>query len=64
LLSTPNSFASSYTRTFATSLPHSARTTRTIGAGWGTSSGRRQILLFIAAFSSSAHHNRILLSRR
>jgi hypothetical protein len=41
LLSTPNSFASSYTRTFATALPHSARTGRAIGAGWGTSSGRR-----------------------
>jgi len=32
LLSTPNSFASSYTRTFATSLPHSARTARAIAA--------------------------------
>jgi len=34
-----------------------------IGPARARSSGRRQILLFIAAFSSGAHHNRILLSR-
>ena len=64
LLSTPNSFASSYTRTFATALPLLGPDHRTIGPTRARSSGRRQILLFIAAFSSGAHHNRILLSRR
>ena len=33
-------------------------------AGPGACSGRRQTLLFIAAFSSGAHHDRILLSRQ
>src|SRR5262249_4701150 len=67
LLSTPNSFASSYTRTFATALPllGPARA----GPWWrrpgaARAPGRRQTVLFIAAFSSGAHHDRILLSRQ
>src|SRR5215472_1303906 len=65
LLSTPNSFASSYTRTFATALPYLVRLVPDpCGAGPGLCSGRRQTLLFIAAFSSGAHHDRILLSRQ
>jgi hypothetical protein len=43
---------------------NSVRLTRTIRAGPGASSGRRQTLVFIAAFSSSAHHNRSLLPRQ
>jgi len=42
---------------------YSVRDPRTIGPARARSSGRLQILLFIAAFSSGAHHNRILLSR-
>ncbi len=63
LLSTPNSFASSYTRTFATALP-------LLGPAWPDQSAvrgsacsvRRQPLLFIAACSSVAHRNLSLLS--
>jgi len=63
LLSTPNSFASSYTRTFATALPHSVRTYPDHRGRPGLELRPAQILLFIATFSSGAHHNRILLSR-
>jgi hypothetical protein len=57
LLSTPNSFASSYTRTFATALP-CTRPITGLPAGRGSAcSVRRQLVLFIAAFSSSAHRN-------
>jgi hypothetical protein len=58
LLSTPNSFASSYTRTFATTLPASAQVSRASQPVRGSAcSVRRQYLLFIAACSSSAHYN-------
>jgi hypothetical protein len=63
LLSTPNSFASSYTRTFATALPllGPARPDQSAGRG-SACSVRRQPLLFIAACSSVAHRNLSLLS--
>jgi hypothetical protein len=63
LLSTPNSFASSYTRTFATALPllDPARPDPSAGRG-SACSVRRQLLLFIAACSSVAHRNLSLLS--
>ena len=70
LLSTPNSFASSYTRTFATTLLYSARITRTIypdhhsRSGAGRAPGRRQPAVFIASCSSSAHQLLDLLSAR
>ncbi len=58
LLSTPNSLASSYTRTFATALLYSARSIPGLSAERGRAcSVRRQIVLFIAACSSSAHRN-------
>src|SRR5215470_2120673 len=58
LLSTPNSFASSYTRTFATTLPLLGPDSRASQPVRGSAcSVRRQFLLFIAACSSSAHHN-------
>jgi len=57
LLSTPNSLASSYTRTFATTLPLLGPGCPGQSAGPGRAcSVRRQFLLFIAACSSSAHH--------
>jgi hypothetical protein len=64
LLSTPNSFASSYTRTFATALPllGPARPDQSAGRR-SLCSVRRQPLLFIAACSSVAHRNLSLLSR-
>jgi hypothetical protein len=56
LLSTPNSFASSYTRTFATALPLLGPDSPDPSAGRGSAcSVRRQLLLFIAACSSVAH---------
>jgi hypothetical protein len=55
LLSTPNSFASSYTRTFATALPLSVRLIRTIVAGPG------QRVLRPA--SASGAHRRVLIAR-
>src|SRR5580698_1791486 len=56
LLSTPNSFASSYTRTFATALPLLGPDLPGLSAGRGSAcSVRRQLLLFIAACSSGAH---------
>ncbi len=63
LLSTPNSFASSYTRTFATALPllGPARPDQSAVRG-SACSVRRQLLLFIAACSSVAHRNLSLLS--
>jgi hypothetical protein len=58
LLSTPNSFASSYTRTFATALPLRPGSS---GPSWpirgSACSGRPQYRVLIAAFSSRAHHN-------
>jgi len=64
LLSTPNSFASSYTRTFATALPLLGPDSPDPSAGRGSAcSVRRQPLLFIAACSSVAHRNLSLLSR-
>ena len=64
LLSTPNSFASSYTRTFATALPLLGPAEPDPSAGRGSAcSVRRQPLLFIAACSSVAHRNLSLLSR-
>jgi hypothetical protein len=64
LLSTPNSFASSYTRTFATALPLLGPAQPDPSAGRGSAcSVRRQPLLFIAACSSVAHRNLSLLSR-
>ena len=64
LLSTPNSFASSYTRTFATALPLLGPDPPDPSAGRGSAcSVRRQLLLFIAACSSVAHRNLSLLSR-
>ena len=58
LLSTPNSFASSYTRTFATTLPASARHSGPLSRpGAANAPDRRQLLLFIATCSSSAHCN-------
>jgi hypothetical protein len=63
LLSTPNSFASSYTRTFATALPLLGPARPDPSAGRGSAcSVRRQLLLFIAACSSVAHRNLSLLS--
>jgi hypothetical protein len=55
LLSTPNSLASSYTRTFATALP-----TRS----GGRPPDRRYLAVLIAACSSSAHSNLDLLPTR
>ena len=55
LLSTPNSFASSYTRTFATALPLSARLRRAIVADPG------QRVLRPA--SASGSHRRVLIAR-
>jgi len=55
LLSTPNSFASSYTRTFATALPLSARLRRAIVADPG------QRVLRMA--SASGSHRRVLIAR-
>jgi hypothetical protein len=55
LLSTPNSFASSYTRTFATALPLSARLLRAIVADPG------QRVLRTASVSGS--HRRVLIAR-
>ncbi len=49
LLSTPNSLASSYTRTFATALPNSARE--------AVPPDRRYLDVLIAACSSGAHSN-------
>jgi hypothetical protein len=64
LLSTPNSLASSYTRTFATALPLLGPDWPDPSAGRGSAcSVRRQPLLFIAACSSVAHRNLSLLSR-
>src|SRR5580693_804404 len=64
LLSTPNSLASSYTRTFATALPLLGPDSPDPSAGRGSAcSVRRQRLLFIAACSSVAHRNLSLLSR-
>jgi hypothetical protein len=57
LLSTPNSLASSYTRTFATALLYSARSDRACQPARQGVLRRRQIVLFIAACSSSAHRN-------
>jgi hypothetical protein len=63
LLSTPNSFASSYTRTFATALPLLGPARPDHSAGRGSAcSVRRQPLLFIATCSSVAHRNLSLLS--
>ena len=63
LLSTPNSFASSYTRTFATTLPLLGPEIPDLPAGRGSAcSVRRQLVLFIAACSSGAHCNLSLLS--
>ncbi len=62
LLSTPNSFASSYTRTFATTLPLLGPEIPDLPAGRGSAcSVRRQLVLFIAACSSGAHCNLSLL---
>jgi hypothetical protein len=56
LLSTPNSLASSYTRTFATALPLLGPDLRTSQPERGSAcSVRRQPPLFIAACSSGAH---------
>jgi hypothetical protein len=64
LLSTPNSLASSYTRTFATALPLLGPDSPDPSAGRGSAcSVRRQPLLFIATCSSVAHRNLSLLSR-
>jgi hypothetical protein len=64
LLSTPNSLASSYTRTFATALPLLGPDSPDPSAGRGSAcSVRRQLLLFIATCSSVAHRNLSLLSR-
>ena len=64
LLSTPNSLASSYTRTFATALPLLGPAPPDLSAGRGSAcSVRRQLLLFIAECSSVAHRNLSLLSR-
>jgi hypothetical protein len=64
LLSTPNSLASSYTRTFATALPLLGPDSPDPSAGRGSAcSVRRQPLLFIATCSSFAHRNLSLLSR-
>jgi hypothetical protein len=58
LLSTPNSFASSYTRTFATTLPLTRPGDRACQPVRGSAcSVRRQLLRFIAVCSSSAHCN-------
>ena len=63
LLSTPNSFASSYTRTFATALPLLGPEIPDLPAGRGSAcSVRRQLVLFIAACSSGAHCSLSLLS--
>ena len=63
LLSTPNSFASSYTRTFATTLPLLGPEIPGLPAGRGSAcSVRRQLVLFIAACSSGAHCSLSLLS--
>jgi hypothetical protein len=57
LLSTPNSFASSYTRTFATALPLLGPGIPGLPADRGRAcSVRRQFVLFIAACSSGTHH--------
>ena len=65
LLSTPNSLASSYTRTFATALPLLGPARPDPSAGRGSAcSVRRQLVLFIAACSSGAHRNLSLLSDR
>ena len=66
LLSTPNSFASSYTRTFATTLllgPVPWTTSRT-PARAERAPGRPQPMVIIAACSSSAHQLLDLLSDR
>ena len=55
LLSTPNSFASSYTRTFATALPLSARLRRAIVADPG-----QRVL---RSASASGSHRRVLIAR-
>jgi hypothetical protein len=60
LLSTPNSFASSYTRTFATALPLPGPGGPLTVRG-SACSVRRQIVLFIAEYSSGAHSNLCLL---
>jgi hypothetical protein len=61
LLSTPNSFASSYTRTFATALPLPGPHRGPPTVRGSACSVRRQIVLFIAAYSSGAHSNLCLL---
>ena len=62
LLSTPNSLASSYTRTFATALPLLGPARPDPSASRGSAcSVRRQLLLFIATCSSVAHRNLSLL---
>jgi hypothetical protein len=65
LLSTPNSFASSYTRTFATALPllGPAQCRASQPVRGSACSVRRQPLLFIAACSSRAHRNLSLSSQ-
>src|ERR1700722_9988038 len=58
LLSTPNSFASSYTRTFATTLllgPVPYRAIYRTGARAERAPGRPQPMVIIAACSPSAH---------
>jgi hypothetical protein len=55
LLSTPNSFASSYTRTFATALPLSARLHRALVADPGQSVLRTAL--------ASGSHRRVLIAR-
>src|SRR5699024_6300023 len=57
LLSTPNSLASSYTRTFATTLLQ-------LRSGTGHVPDRCQLELLIAAYSSGAHPNLDLLPHR
>ncbi len=64
LLSTPNSLASSYTRTFATTLPASARISRASQPVRGSACSVRRQFLFIAACSSSAHYNLSLSLRQ
>ena len=64
LLSTPNSLASSYTRTFATTLPASARIYRASQPDRGSACSVRRQYLFIAACSSSAHYNLSLSLRQ
>ena len=64
LLSTPNSLASSYTRTFATTLPASARSSRASQPVRGSECSVRRQFLFIAACSSSAHYNLSLSLRQ